>query len=146
MMRSLIYSIITLLIIYMPQNSKLEDKKELENLYNRTWEAMIGKDTVTLDSLHADEFVLVHMTGTRQPKKEYIRSILNGTLNYYEESTDRILIEFRDDSHATVTGQSKVLAAVYGGGKNWWNLQLKFTAGKRDGQWVFTYCEASTYR
>jgi len=30
--------------------------------------AMIAKDTITLNSVHADEFVLTHMTGMRQPK------------------------------------------------------------------------------
>ena len=38
------------------------------------------------------------------------------------------------------------LAAVYGGGKHRWNLQLKFTAKKEGGKWIFTHCAASTYR
>ena len=86
------------------------------------------------------------LTGLQQRRSDYIASILSGELNYYEESTDRIIIEFKDDIHATVNGQSKVLAAVYGGGRHRWNLQLTFSVEKQDGRWIFTYCKASTYR
>lgn len=67
-------------------------------------------------------------------------------LNYYEEQTERITVDFQSDTKAILTGQSKVLAAVYGGGKHWWNLQLAMTAEKRGGGWTFTYGTASTYR
>ena len=124
----------------------MEDRKELEMLYHDAWAAMMAKDRTALESSHAPEFVLVHMTGLQQRRSDYIASILSSELNYYEESTDRIIIDFRDGGHATVTGQSKVLAAVYGGGRHRWNLQLTFSAVKQDGRWVFTHCKASTYR
>lgn len=107
---------------------------------------MIAKDKTALERTHTSEFVLVHMTGLQQNRSDYIASILEGELNYYEESTDRVIIDFKDDAHATVTGRSKVLAAVYGGGRHRWNLQLTFSAEKQNGSWFFTYCKASTYR
>ena len=124
----------------------MEDKQQLENLYHRAWTAMIAKDKAELESVHAPEFVLVHMTGLHQSRSQYIASILNGELNYYEESTDRVLIDINGGDTAIVTGQSKVLASVYGGGKHRWNLQLRFTAKKDGGKWIFTHCAASTYR
>jgi len=105
---------------------------------------MVEKDTVTLDEQHADEFVLTHMTGMRQPKQEYIRGIANGTLNYYEATHEQIDIRI-DGNRATLTGRSRVSAAVFGGGRHTWRLQLTFHLVKRDGRWLFTDSKASTY-
>ena len=121
------------------------DEQLIRDLYRRTWTAMIAKDEQALNELHADSFVLVHMTGTRQPKPVYIRSILNGTLNYYSERTDRVDISMTDDAHADVTGYSEVSAAVYGGGRHTWHLLMRFKAARENGQWRFCHCEVSTY-
>ena len=119
--------------------------QQLKDLYRLTWRAMIAKDGTTLNQCHADAFVLVHMTGTRQPKPVYIRSILDGTLNYYSEKTERIGIQLTDENHAEVTGFSEVNAAVYGGGRNTWHLRMAFKAQKENGKWQFSYCKVSTY-
>jgi ketosteroid isomerase-like protein len=105
---------------------------------------MVEKDTVTLDEQHADEFVLTHMTGMRQSKQEYIRAIADGTLNYYEATHEQIDIRINGD-RATLTGRSRVTAAVFGGGRHTWRLQLTFHLVRRDGKWLFTDSKASTY-
>lgn len=53
---------------------------------------MIAKDIATLDTILADGSVLIHMTGTRQPKNQYLHEIANGTLNYYSVEDDEISI------------------------------------------------------
>ena len=58
------------------------DKEQIETLYRDMYEAMVAKDTVVLNRVHADDFVLTHMTGMHQSKQEYIKAITNGTLNY----------------------------------------------------------------
>ena len=62
----------------------MDEKQQIEALYKQMYRAMVEKDTVTLNHVHADEFVLTHMTGMRQSKTQYIRAIADGTLNYYE--------------------------------------------------------------
>ena len=123
-----------------------ETKGQLRSLYSRTWAAMIEKDAVTLSWCHADDFVIIHMTGTRQPKPIYIRSILDGTLNYYSEQTDSIDINITDPAHADVTGRSIVAAAVYGGSRHTWHLLMQYKAIKGvDGKWRFSQLKVSTY-
>ena len=39
------------------------DKEQIETLYRDMYEAMVAKDTVVLNRVHADNFVLTHMTG-----------------------------------------------------------------------------------
>ena len=105
---------------------------------------MIAKDTVTLNRIHSDDFVLTHMTGMRQPKVVYIQSIANGILNYYSAEHEEMDININGNT-ATLIGRSRVNAAVFGGGRHTWRLQLSFQLVKRSGCWQFTAASASTY-
>lgn len=122
----------------------MNDQELLTSLYKETWQAMVNKDEKKLRELHDDSFVLVHMTGMKQPYEVFISAIMNGDLNYYSTRHDHIGIRI-DGDQAHIKGQTYVLAAVFGGGKNYWHLQLDFTCEKKDGRWVNTYCVASTY-
>ena len=94
--------------------------------------------------MHASEFVLTHMTGLQQSKREYIQAIGNGMLNYYSAQHQHIQVTVKGEQ-ATLVGQSRVLAAVFGGGRHTWPLQLTFTLAKRGRHWLLTSCQASTY-
>ena len=122
----------------------MDDKQQIEALYQQMYHAMVEKDTVTLDEVHGDEFVLTHMTGVRQSKYAYIRAIADGTLNYYSAEHEQMDIKI-DGNRATLTGRSRVVAAVYGGGRHTWRLQLTFQLVKREGRWLFSAASASTY-
>ena len=122
----------------------MDDKQAIEALYKQMYRAMIAKDTATLGSLLDENSVLIHMTGTRQPKHDYLRAIKDGTLNYYSVEDDEIIIEV-NGGKATMTGRSRVNAAVYGGGRHTWRLQIKSTLVKKNGRWLFVEQRASTY-
>ncbi len=122
----------------------MTDKEQIEALYREMYKAMIAKDTATLNRVHANDFVLTHMTGMHQSKQEYIRAIAGGTLNYYSAEHEQMDIKV-EGNHATLTGRSRVNAAVFGGGRHIWNLQLHFNLVKEGGEWRFTAARASTY-
>ena len=125
-------------------DKEMSDKDMIEALYREMYEAMVRKDTATLNRVHADDFVLTHMTGMHQSKQVYIQSIANGTLNYYSAEHEQMNIKV-NGNHATLTGRSRVNAAVFGGGRHTWRLQLSFQLVKRDGRWQFSAASASTY-
>ena len=133
-------------VIACDQNNtkNMDDKEQIVNLYRQMYQAMIAKDIAALDTILADGSVLVHMTGTRQPKKQYLHEIENGTLNYYSVEDDEITITV-DGMTAEMTGRSRVNAAVYGGGRHTWRLQMKSKLTKTDGRWQFVESKASTY-
>lgn len=133
-------------VIACGQNNtkNMDDKEQIVNLYRQMYQAMIAKDIAALDTILADGSVLVHMTGTRQPKKQYLHEIENGTLNYYSVEDDEITITV-DGMTAEMTGRSRVNAAVYGGGRHTWRLQMKSKLTKTDGRWQFVESKASTY-
>ena len=122
----------------------MSDSQMLEKLYEDMYNAMVAKDEAELERVHDDTFVLVHMTGMHQDKKAYIRAIMNGTLNYYSARTEELVVNVYGDT-AVITGRSKVTAAVFGGGKHTWRLQLSFNAKKQGTEWKLTRAEASTY-
>ena len=105
---------------------------------------MVNKDSDELYRVHDDSFVLVHMTGMRQPKEVYISSIMDGTLNYYSAEHEDMQVEVKGDT-AVLIGKSRVTAAVFGGGKHTWRLQLRFQLVKENGEWHFALASASTY-
>ncbi len=126
------------------KNNDMDDKKQIEQLYKQMYQAMIAKDIATLNTILAEGSVLIHMTGTKQPKKQYLHEIENGTLNYYSVEDDEISITMNGTT-AEMTGRSRVNAAVYGGGRHTWRLQMKSKLAKNDGRWQFVESKASTY-
>ena len=126
------------------KGNSMDDKSQIRELHEQMYKAMVAKDIATLDKLHADDFVLTHMTGMQQSKAVYLEAIRKGTLNYYSAETEQLDITVDGDS-AVMTSRSRVLAAVFGGGKHTWPLQLRFTLRKDAGRWQFTSASASTY-
>ena len=120
------------------------DEQQLKDLYHEMWQALLTKDIKVLDKIHVDEFILTHMTGMNQPKKEYLRCVRDGELNYFSAQVENIFVEV-DDLKGKLVGQSKVEASVFGGRRNIWRLQLAFDVEKRSGKWILTYGKASTY-
>ena len=122
----------------------MSDKEQIETLYREMYEAMVRKDTATLNRVHADDFVLTRMTGMHQSKQEYIRAIAGGTLNYYSAEHEQMDIKV-EGNNATLIGRSRVNAAVFGGVCHTWRLQLSFQLVKKDDHWLFLSAIASTY-
>ena len=122
----------------------MEEKELIRSVYKQLYEGMISKDETLLREVLDDSFVLVHMTGMRQSKKEFIKAVLNGTLNYFSAEHEHLPVEINGDT-AVLTGQSYVAAAVFGGGRNNWHLQQKCSLKKIGGAWKITRSVASTY-
>ena len=122
----------------------MNDIETIKEIYRQYWICMIEKDTNGLRSIMSDDYHLMHMTGLEQSAEVFLQGLLDRTFNYYSAEHDEILVKVSGDS-ATMTGKSKVLAAVYGGGKNRWRLRGDFTLRKENGNWKLTSSRASTY-
>ncbi len=122
----------------------MSEEEQIRELYRRYWKYMIDKDADGLRSLQADDYYLMHMTGVKQSREIFIRGLLDGTFNYYSADHESIEVRIKGDT-AEMTGKSRVVAAVYGGGKGSWRLQGDFTLRKENGAWKLTSSRASTY-
>ena len=128
----------------MGKEKRMTDRERIVQLYKKMYAAMVNKDKAELERIHDDSFVLVHMTGMRQQKEAYIGSIMGGTLNYYSAAHEDMQLEINGDT-AVLVGRSRVTAAVFGGGKRTWRLQLRLRLLKKNDDWRFTLASASTY-
>ena len=122
----------------------MSDKGQVEACYRQMYRDMVEKDRGLLSEVLGDTFVLVHMTGMRQSKEAFIRAVENGTLNYYSADHQRMDTEIHGDT-AELVGRSVVNAAVFGGGRNTWHLQLRLKLIQTGGIWRITEARASTY-
>ena len=120
----------------------MSDEEQIKELYRTYWNYMIDKNAEGLRDLMAGDYYLRHMTGVKQSVDEFLKGLLNGTFNYYSAEHDEIIVNINGDT-ATMIGKSRVLAAVYGGGKNSWRLQGDFTLRKENGSWKLISSKAS---
>ena len=122
----------------------MNDTETIKDIYRQYWKCMISKDEAGLRAIMGDDYYLMHMTGARQSADEFIKGLMDGTFNYYSADHDNIQVSVNGNT-ATMIGKSKVLAAVYGGGRHRWRLRGDFTLRKEAGVWKLTSSRASTY-
>ena len=122
----------------------MDDAELIRELYREYWRCMIAKDADGLRSMMTNDYSLLHMTGTKQSAEVFLKGLLDGTFNYYSAEHDSIEVTVAGD-RASMIGRSRVLAAVYGGGKHSWRLRGDFTLRKEEGRWKLSSSSASTY-
>lgn len=122
----------------------MSDERLIEQLYCDMYAAMVNKNEAELERVHDDSFVLLHMTGLRQSKREYIKAILSGVLNYYSAENESLDIHI-NGNRAELKGRSRVTAAVFGSGKHTWRLELRLELKKSPDGWKLTLAQASAW-
>ena len=122
----------------------MSDTEQIRAMYARMYDGMVRKDAALLDEVLDDSFVLVHMTGLCQEKAVFIRAVLDGTLNYFSAHHESLEVILRGD-RAELIGQSRVTAAVFGGGRGVWRLQQDLTLKRTAAGWKITRSVASMY-
>ena len=123
----------------------MTDKEAIIDLYRHENKAMVDKDIVTLNQILAPTMQLTHMTGYVQPKLEWIDQIQNGQMKYFSSVEENIKDIKIDGNHASLIGQNKVKASIWGSGVATWPLQMKVNFTKVDGKWIISDQIASTY-
>lgn len=122
----------------------MDDEEWIRGLYREYWRCMIAKDTDGLRGMMTEDYTLLHMTGVKQSAETFLKGLLDGVFNYFSAEHDSIEVTVSGD-RASMIGKSRVLAAVYGGGKHSWRLRGDFTLRKENGRWKLSSSSASTY-
>lgn len=123
----------------------MTDEEAIIDLYRQENQAMVDKDIVKLNEILAPSMQLRHMTGYLQPKMEWIDQIQNGDMKYFSSVEENIKDVKVDGNSASLVGQNKVRASVWGSGVATWPLQMRMEFKKNHGKWVITNQFASTY-
>lgn len=117
----------------------------LKQLYRQVNDAMVAKDIKKLAELLEPDTVLIHMTGYVQPVTEWLEQIETGDMIYYSWQEDAIKNIKINGNTASLIGQSRVKARIWGAGPSTWRLQIKMEFENVDGKWKIIKQTASTY-
>lgn len=120
------------------------DAQVIHALYHSMYRFMISRDIERLGALLDDSFVLLHMTGRRQSKQEFLQCVADGTLAYYDEMEESCPVHVNGDV-AQLVGESLVEASPFGARRSTWRLRQEITLARRDGRWLMTKAVASMY-
>ena len=122
----------------------MSDTEQIQSLYLCMYDGMVRKDRAMLDRVLDDRFVLIHMTGLRQTKAEFIEAVLDGTLNYYAVRHESLPVTVHGDT-GELTGRAQVTAEVFGSRRATYALQQALELEKTDGSWKIVQSTASAY-
>ena len=110
---------------------------EILNRFKEFQQALIDKDEAKLNEILTDKYELIHMSGKKQTKQEFISEIMDGTLNYFKSEIIEPTILWDDNERATLVADVTLTAKVYGiDGK--WTLDTSVDFEKIGGEWYFT--------
>ena len=69
----------------------MNQQETIKYLYRQYWQYMIEKNAAGLRRIMTEDYYLLHMTGVRQSREEFLRDLLDGTFNYYTADHDSIV-------------------------------------------------------
>lgn len=123
----------------------MKDEDILKSLYRQVNQAMVVKDRNTLENLLVPDTFLVHMTGYVQSVSEWLDQIDSEEMKYYSWQESMIKDVHIEGNHASLIGQSRVKARIWGSGPTIWNLQMTVFFEKINGEWKIIRQVASTF-
>lgn len=110
-----------------------EDKQKILAVSILMNDAMVKKDIETLYKILDDDYILVHMTGYRQSKQEWLEQIENEEMKYYKTMPHKTIIKI-DGNTAVFISDTKVDARIYGF-RNTWGMKTEMNLVKRGDSW-----------
>lgn len=121
----------------------MNDEQILSGIYRQINQAMLAKDTTTIDRLTADAFTLTHITGYKQSKDEWLNHIKTDKMQYHKIDEQSVQVAI-NGKRADIVGKAKTRATIWGANGTW-NLQLHYQAVKTDGAWQVQSAVATLY-
>ena len=112
--------------------------------YEKQRRAMVAGDADALGALLADDFTLVHMTGYRQPKAEWLADVRSGAMTYHAMADVDVSVDVSGDA-PVVTARTHTAATIWGASGTW-PLQLRITFTRAGSSWIAAGTVASTWR
>ena len=107
-------------------------------------EAMVAGNADALGALLADDFTLVHMTGYRQPKAEWLADVRSGAMTYHSMEDVDVSVDVSGEA-PVVTARTRTEATIWGG-YGIWPLRLRISFAHDGTAWVAAGTVASTWR
>jgi ketosteroid isomerase-like protein len=112
--------------------------------YDAQCRAMVAGDADALGALLSDDFALVHITGYRQSKEEWLADVRSGAMAYHAMEDVDVSVNVSGDA-PVVTARTRTAATIWGASATW-PLQLRITFSHEGTAWVAAGTVACTWR
>ncbi|MCM3789681.1 nuclear transport factor 2 family protein [Domibacillus indicus] len=119
-----------------------DDKQQILAVYQQINDAMVSKDTKTLDNIFNDNHKFVHMNGYQQSKQEWLEQIENEVMRYFKTMPQKTTVTI-DGNTAILNCNTKIDARIYGI-RNTWGMKVKMYFEKRGEEWYPVNASEST--
>lgn len=119
-----------------------EDKQKILAVFHRIDDAMVNKDTETLDYILDDDYVLIHMTGYQQCKQEWLEQIENEEMKYFKTMPQKTTITINGNTGILIC-DTKIDARIYGF-RNTWSMKIEMHFEKHGDNWYPVNASASS--
>ena len=123
-------------------NNSKEKLIEIYKFYNQ---CMIDKNLKDFDNFSNENFILYHMSGNPQSRKDYLNDIKTGNLIYYNIIHDDIKVEFKDENNAILYGKSQLDADPYHSGRKIYKVESICDFKFIDGKWIILQIKTRPY-
>jgi hypothetical protein len=105
--------------------------------------AMVAGDADSLGALLATDFTLVHMTGYRQAKGEWLADVRSGAMTYSSVEDVEVSVDVYEGA-PVITARTRTAATIWGASGTW-PLRLRITFTHDGTAWVAASTVASTW-
>ena len=119
------------------EKSLSDEDMEIVDRFIEFQHALIDKRQEKLNEIIPDGFELVHMSGKRQSKSEFICEVMDATLNYFKSEIIDPTILHDGKNSASLIADVRLTARVYGV-EGTWTLNSVASFQRIDGIWYFS--------
>ncbi|MEY4099839.1 MAG: hypothetical protein RL300_1010 [Pseudomonadota bacterium] len=110
-------------------------RAEVLSVLNAYHSAMVSASTDILNGLLCPDFMLVHITGYKQPKAEWLDVVRSGAFDYHRIELDESSLALDVSASAATLNGRGVFHATINDMKNPWRLQFNIKMAKHHASW-----------
>ena len=120
-------------------------KEKVIEIYKFYCQCMIDKNLKAFDNFTNEDFILFHMSGKPQSRKDYLNDIKTENLIYYNITHDDFKIEFIDENNAILFAKSQLDANPYHSGRTIYKVESICNFKFDDGKWIILQIKTKPY-
>ena len=122
-----------------------EVEKKIIEIYKFYSKCMVEKNFNGFNDFSTDEFILIHMSGKKQSRADYINDIKNGNLIYYNIIHDDFKFEVKDENNVILHAKSQLDANPYHCGRSIYKVESICDFQFKNNKWIINNIKTKPY-
>jgi len=120
-------------------------RKQIEELEDQRYRAMVASDLATLDRLFGEELVYIHSSAVADNKTQYLDSLRSGDIRYESFERSQIRIQIYGENTAAIFGRIQIKLEIHGQHKTLDNIFTNLWVRENGGPWRFVSWQSTPF-